>query len=601
MLLRRYLGVAALVLLLAAGPLPAANDKAATATLAHIKLSGSLNEAPVASDPFFGMGGENFKSKLDRIRKARDDSSVQGLVLEIDDLGAGWGKMDELRRAVADFRKAGKKAYAYLPSGDTRDYVLATACDEVVMPESGWLMLTGIRAEITFYKDLLDKVGVKADMLQMGSYKGAAEPFTRSSMSKDFRSQYEKVLDDYYGKELVAQVVESRADHKKFTADEVKKLIDEGPYSARAAVKAGLVDRVAYLDELPHDLKGDLKADRVKLERNYEQAKGEDLNLSSPFDILKMLNPVKAMGSGKPKVAVIYASGVIITGKSGENFLEGEVIGSNTMIQAIREAEEDKTVKAIVLRVDSPGGSALASDLIWNELRRCKKPVVASMSDVAASGGYYISMGARKVYAEPGTLTGSIGVVGGKLALGGLFDKVGVKTETLSRGANANLLSPTAPFSESERKAMTALMRDTYDQFLEKAVEGRRRAGKEISKEELEKNLAGGRIWTGRQAKENGLVDELGTLRDAVAEAQKLAGMPADKEPEILQLPKPKGLLDTLLDLKSDTRAPAVGVRQLPLLRELPEVARAAGSAEALLRLRGEPVWVVLPYRVEVR
>jgi protease-4 len=601
MLLRRYLGVAALVLLLGAGPLPAANDKAAPATLAHIKLSGSLNEAPVASDPFFGTGGENFKTKLDRIRKARDDSAVQGLVLEIDDLGAGWGKVDELCRAVADFRKAGKKAYAYLPSGDTRDYVLATACDEVVMPESGWLMLTGVRAEITFYKDLLDKLGVKADMLQMGSYKGAAEPFTRSSMSKDFRSQYEKVLDDYYEKGLVAQVVESRADRKKLTAEEVKKLIDEGPYGARAAAKAGLIDRVAYLEELPHDLKGELKADRVELERNYEQTKGEELKLTGPLDILKMINPIKAMGSGRPKVAVIYASGIIVTGKSGESFLEGEVIGSTTLIGAIRDAEEDKTVKAIVLRVDSPGGSALASDLIWNELRRCKKPVVASMSDVAASGGYYISMAGQKIYAEPGTLTGSIGVVGGKIALGGLFDKAGVTTETLSRGANANLLSPTAPFSPSERKSMTALMRDTYDQFLEKAAEGRRRAGKQISKEELEKDLAGGRVWTGRQAKENGLVDELGTLRDAVVEAQKLAGMPADKEAEILELPRPKSLLDTLLDLKSETRAPALGVGRLPLLRELPELTRAAGSAEALLRLRGEPVWVMLPYRVEVR
>jgi protease-4 len=602
MQLRRYLGVAALTLLLsAAGPVSAANEKPATATLAHIKLTGSLNEAPVAAEPFFGTGGENFKSKLDRIGKARDDSSVQGLLLEIDGLSVGWGKMDELRRAVADFRKAGKKAYAYLPSGDTRDYVLATACDEVVMPESGSLMLTGVRAEVTFYKDLLDKIGVRADMLQMGSYKGAAEPFTRSSMSKEFRSQLEKVLDDYYANELVGLLVESRADRKQMTAEEVKKLIDEGPYSARAAAKAGLIDRVAYLDDLPRDLKGELKADRVKVEKNYEQAKVEDLKLTSPWDIVKMLNPVKAMGSGKAKVAVIYASGIIVTGKSGDDFLEGEVIGSTTMIDAIREAEEDKTVKAIVLRVDSPGGSALASDLIWNELRHCKKPVVASMSDVAASGGYYISMGARKIYAEPGTLTGSIGVVGGKVALGGLFDKVGVTTETLSRGANANLLSPLTPFSNSERKAMTAVMRDTYDQFLEKAAEGRRRAGKDISKDDLEKNLAGGRVWTGRQAKENGLVDELGMLRDAIAEAKKQAGMPADQEPEILQLPRPKSLLDTLLDLKSETRSPAVGVRQLPLLRELPEVTRAAGSAEALLRLRGEPVWVVLPYRVEVR
>src|SRR5262249_12391816 len=189
------------------------------------------------------------------------------------------------------------------------------------------------------------------------------------------------------------------------------------------------------------------------------------------------------------------------------------------------------SVKAIVLRVDSPGGSALASDLIWNELRKSKKPVVASMSDVAASGGYYISMGARRIFAEPGTLTRSIGVGGGKVALGGLYHKVGLTTDVLSRGANSGILSSTHPFSESERQAMTALMRDVYDQFLDKALEGRKRAGKQMARADLEK-IAGGRVWTGRQALANGLVDELGTLDDAVACAPKMANMPADKEPD---------------------------------------------------------------------
>src|SRR5262249_33323179 len=240
-----------------------------------------------------------------------------------------------------------------------------------------------------------------------------------------------------------------------------------------------------------------------------------------------------------PKIAVIYATGPIVSGKSSADLFGEGTVGSTTMVEAIRKAEEDGTVKAIVLRVDSPGGSALASDLIWNELAKSKKPVVASMSDVAASGGYYISTAAKKIYAEPGTLTGSIGVVGGKLVIGGLEDKIGLKTEIISRGANANIMSSTTPFSESERKAWTAMMKDVYEQFLTKALAGRKKAGKSMTREDLEK-LAGGRVWTGRQAKANGLIDELGTLEDAITAAKEMAGMAKSADPELMILPKPR-------------------------------------------------------------
>jgi protease-4 len=266
--------------------------------------------------------------------------------------------------------------------------------------------------------------------------------------------------------------------------------------------------------------------------------------------------------------------------------------GSTTMTEAIRQAEEDKTVKAIVLRVDSPGGSALASDVIWNELNRCKKPVVVSMSDVAASGGYYISMAARKIFAEPGTLTGSIGVVGGKFVTGGLEKKIGLRTEIISRGANAGLFSSTTPFSESERKVLTALMKNTYEQFLDKALQGRKKAGAAMTREKLE-SLAGGRIWTGRQAKENGLVDELGTLDDAIACGRKLAGVPEGTDVEILQLPKHRSILETLLESRADS--------ELRLLRHLPDVGVKLGGVDGLLRLQGEAVWLVLPCQLEMR
>jgi protease-4 len=275
----------------------------------------------------------------------------------------------------------------------------------------------------------------------------------------------------------------------------------------------------------------------------------------------------------------------------------GSSVGSTTMVEAIRQAEEDESVKAIVVRVDSPGGSALASDLIWNELRKSKKPVIASMGDVAASGGYYISMGCQKIYAEPGTLTGSIGVVGGKLTFGGLYDMIGIRTEVIKRGQHSEIPSTDRPFSASERETFHNMMKDIYDQFVEKAAQGRQRAGKKMTRDDVDK-LAGGRIWTGRQAKQNGLVDELGTLEDAIGDAWAKAKMPKDTEPEILVLPKSPSFLDSILEDFLGARAPSLDLRKVPIPREVRE---RMGSVEAMLKLRAEPVWLISPYTIKVR
>jgi protease-4 len=566
--------------------------KPAVATLAHIKLSGSLDEGPVADDPLFGSLSESFKMKLDRIKKAKNDAAISGLLLQLDGVGGRWGKLDELRRALADFRKAGKKVYAYLEAGDSHDYLAAVACDRIFMPESGTLMLTGVRAEATFYKDLLDKIGVKADMLQMGDFKGAAEPLTRSSLSKENRQQLESMLEDYYEHSLVDAIVAGRP-ARKWTDKQVKKLIDQGPFTAKAAHAAGLIDTLAYFEDVKDAVKADFKVEQLKITKNYGKDEGGKIDLSNPFDLFKLLSPPKKTSSRNTKIAVIYATGAIVTGKGGKTLLGGDACGSTTMIEAIRQAEQDRTVKAIVLRVDSPGGSALASDLIWNELRKCKKPVIASMSDVAASGGYYISMAAKKIYAEPGTLTGSIGVVGGKIVIGGAENKLGVKTEILSRGAHANILSLETPFNDSEKATMKALMQDIYDQFLDKALAGRRQAGKSMSREDLVK-LAGGRIWTGRQARANGLIDELGTLDDAIGDAKKQAGLDTDAKTELLLLPRPRTILDMLLEGKLESR--------LHLTMPLPpELMTKLRSLDGLLNLRAEQVWAIMPYQLDVR
>ncbi len=573
----------------------AAEEKAASATVAHIKLSGSLSETPVAADPLFGVSPENFKSKLDRIKKAKKDGSVRALYLHLDGAEIGLGQLDELTRAIEDFRKSGKKVLAYLEAGAQRDYLLALSCDKVYMCESGWLQLNGIRMEVTFFKDLFEKIGVKADMMQMEAYKGAVEPFTRNKLSPENREQLQSVTDDYYEHAMVGRIVAARK-AQKWSPEDVKKLIDRGPFTPKAALKAGLIDGLAYPDGVDDALAALAGAEKVKVAKDYGKAKAEDLDLSNPFAILKLLKPPAPKASKGAKVAVVYGVGPIITGKGGKSFLEGDIIGSTTLVEAIQEAEKDDTVKAIVLRVDSPGGSAFASDLIWNELRRCKKPVVASMGDVAASGGYYISMGASKIYAEPSTLTGSIGVLTGKLTMGGLFDTVGLKTEVIKRGANADMMSTDRPFSPSEREAMRALMLDIYDQFLTKALMGRQKAGKSMTKEQLRK-LAGGRIWTGRQAKENGLVDELGTLEDAIADAWKQAKQPATIEPELLILPKPKSPIDALVESLADVKSPALQLRQVPLPRE---VAGRLKALDGLLRLRGEAAWLVMPYGLKI-
>jgi protease-4 len=566
------------------------------ATVAHIKLSGSLDEAPTADDGIFSSTAENFAAKLARIQKAKKDSSVKALYLHLDGLHIGWAKLNELTTAIKDFRSTGKKAFACLEEGETKDYLVALACDHIVVPEAGWLMLTGLRAEATFYKDLLEKVGVKADMLQMGAFKGAAEPFTRNKLSPENRSQIESILNDYFDNEIVGRIVAGRKAQKWKPAD-VEKLIDQGPFTSRAAVKAGLVDGLGYPDDMEDLFKKKLGVEVVKVVKDYAKAKAEEPDFSNPFALLKLLSPSKPKSTKKPKVAVIYAVGAISTGKNGRSLLQGSTIGSTTMIEAIRQAEEDATVKAIVLRVDSPGGSALASDLIWNELRKSKKPVIASMGDVAASGGYYISMGCQKIYAEPGTLTGSIGVIGGKMTYGGLYDTIGIKTEIIRRGQNSDILSGERLWTPSEREAFRTMMADVYDQFLDKAVQGRKLAGSKMTRPELEK-LAGGHIWTGRQAKANGLIDALGTLDDAVAEAWTRAKMSKETEPEILVLPKGNSFLDSLMETFGGTKAPGIDMSRLPIPAEVRE---HLGSVEAILRLKSEPVWLLPPFSVKIK
>ncbi len=442
------------------------------ATVASLAVGGMLPESPSQAG-LFGEVQANLSQLMSRLEKVAEDDDVSAVILRIRSPSIGRGKLNELRAAIMRARQAGKTIYADLEMATAADYLLACACDKIIMPESGMLLVPGVRAEIMFYKGLFDKLGIQADMLQMGKFKGAAEPYSRTGMSPAFREQYDLLVDD-----LFDHMVDTIATDRRMNRQQVAKLIDQGLFTAQAAKEQGLIDAVAYDDQSRSMLKSELSADELKVTKDYGKKK-VDTDFSGMMGMVKLMElftggSASSRGSKKNKIAVIYAVGVIMSGKSQTSLLSGEVMGSDTIVEAIREAEEAENVKAIVLRVDSPGGSALASDLIWRAIREAKKPVIASMGDTAASGGYYISMGCDRIFAEPGTLTGSIGVVGGKLATGKAFDKVGLNIEVISRGENSGIFTANQPFSESERKAMLAMMEDVYEQFTSKAAAGRK-------------------------------------------------------------------------------------------------------------------------------
>lgn len=557
---------------------------------AQFIVQDSMPESPGSSGPF-GDLQLDLRSTISRLEKAAEDKSINGLVLELRNPSIGRGKLNEVRQAIKRFRDSGKKVYAQMETGTPGDYLIACACDEIVMPESGYLMIPGVRAEPMFYKGLFGMLGVKADFIHMGDAKGAAEPYTRSKWSKPVRENMTSLIDDMY-EDMIDTICESRP----MSREKVVEAINKGLFTAKQAKKIGLIDRLAYPDQLKSELAKNHTADDLVYVKNY--GKNEvDTDFSGPAGFFKLMGMVLGGESTKKKptgdkIAIVYSVGPIMTGKSQADIFGSETLGSDTIVDALRKADEDDRVAAIVLRIDSPGGSAIASDLIWRKIQDIEKPVVASMGDVAASGGYYIAMGCDKIYAEPGTITGSIGVVGGKIALGGLYDKLGLSVEVISRGKNSGIFSTVKKFSKSEKEAMVSMMEDIYDQFTSKAAQGRN-----MPLERL-RELAGGKVYTGRQAKKNGLIDELGTLQDAVAAAKKLAKVPDDKKMQIEVLPEPTNFFESLfgdMDSEQEVRLGAA------LRRMSPELMHAARRAHQWHLLFREPVTLMMPFELEVK
>jgi len=498
---------------------------------------------------------------VETLRKAKADKRITSVILKPTGPAALWGKVQEVRDAVADFRRSGKPIVAYLEYGGEQEYYLATACDKVFLMPAASLDLTGMASYELFLRGTLDKIGAFPDALHIGEYKTASNMLTEKTYTPPHREMAISLNND-----LFEQLVRGIADGRRKSEAEVRSLIDHGPFLPEDALRAGLIDDLAYEDELD---------DKVKLAPG--KMRYVDMNAYRGVSTASL-----GLSRG-PRVAVIYASGIIASGRSNYDSPAGAVVGSDTIVEYLRKARADTGVKAIVLRIDSPGGSAIASDVIWREvvLTKNQKPLIASMSDVAASGGYYIAMPAHAIVAEPATLTGSIGVVLTKFVIDGTLKKLGMNMEGVSQGKYAEIYSPIRPFSPEERARVLENMQATYDTFVEKAAQGRNTTPEKIDA------IGQGRVWTGRQAKQIGLVDELGGLDRAVALAKQRAKIAQDADVELVIYPPRK----TFYDLMRDPLGAAEGSTTLASLLGFgnPKVIQALAAPLQVFR-RGEPL-----------
>ncbi len=503
-----------------------------------LRVGGDLSEVAPSNVVGYFRGGNTpiVRTIVENLRKAKADSRVSAVLLKPTGFESPyWAKVQEIRDAVVDFRKSGKPVYAYLEYGGDREYYLASAADKVFLLPSSPLDLRGIATYEVFLRGVLDKVGAYPDMHHIGDYKTAVNQLTEKGFTRAH-----KEMDESLNRDLYEQLVRGIADGRKKNDADVRTLIDQGPFLPEDALRSGLVDDVAYEDQVEERLRqaprAGVAAGAADTGDRLRKIEGDDYARVSPASF--------GLNRG-PRIGVIYATGTINSGRSGFDPLNGAVAGSDSLIESIRQARRDTTLRAIVLRIDSPGGSAAASDAIWRELmiaktERADRPIIASMSDLAASGGYYIAMPAQVIVAQPATLTGSIGIFGGKIVTGGIYEKFGAHIESTSIGKNAEIDSPVRPFNPSELKKVQDELQAFYDQFVEKVAQSRHTTPEKVDA------IAQGRVWTGRQAKDNGLVDALGGLDTAIAIAKQRAKLAVDADVELVVYPPRKSFYELL-------------------------------------------------------
>jgi len=504
-----------------------------------------------ADDPFanFYTQSQGLDEILNAIVVAKDDEDIKGISINNNFLLAGLAQTQAIRRALKDFKSDGKFIYTYGDFYMQKDYYLASIADSIFINPVGILDFRGLSSEVLFYKDLQEKTGVKMEVIRHGKYKSAVEPYLSNEMSDANRTQIQELISS-----LWSSMIEEIATGRNMLPKDLNNIADTlGGRSPELAKASGLIDDIIFYDQYEDKLKFAVDAELDK-----------DLNIISLEDYVRRSNK-KIKKSGDDKIAVIFAQGEIIYGEGGPS-----LIGQGMMNKAIIKAKEDEDVKAIVLRVDSPGGSALTSDIIWREVELAKevKPVLVSMGNVAASGGYYIAAGADKIFAEPTTITGSIGVFGTVPNLTELAENIGINAEQVGTNKNAVEYSLFEPMNDSFRMVVQESVEATYETFLQRVAQGRNKTIAEVD------SMAQGRVWSGVDAKRIGLVDELGNLNDAINEAAKMANL---KTYGIKKFPKYKTGIERLMEdmgaistsAKKSAIEEEIGVEAYRILKEV--------------------------------
>jgi protease-4 len=496
-----------------------------------VRLVGSLEEIPSPSFLFGRAASASLLEVLQTLEAAAEDPQIDGVLLYVSGPLQGMSRVLSLRRAVLRLREAGVPVVAYAEVLEAEGLLLASAATEFWLPESGNVFLVGLRLETLFLRGVLDRLDVKPEVVRIGRYKSAGERFTRDTLSPEDREQLEALADDLYG-----ELVEGIATGRGLAPDVVRDLIDRGPYHARAAVEAGLADRCLYPDEIDRALES------LTLVPPAERPGPRRVRLvEAAFYHAVRVGDIgwRPLFTGLPRIAYVVARGVIGRGRGHRG------IASDGYREIFEEIRRDARVRGVVLRIDSGGGDAVASDLLWRSISLVteEKPVVVSMGDLVASGGYYMASAADEVLAEEGTVTGSIGVVGGKINLEGLYRRIGVAKESIERGARAGLLSENRGFTPEEKIAVRGEMTALYETFVDRVAKGRR-----LSVDETRK-VAEGRVWSGSRARQVGLVDAMGGPLEALLAVRRRAGLLRD-EPVLLErhprLPRIPGLRDLL-------------------------------------------------------
>jgi len=562
-------GLAGIILVFAAIKVGDRKPAVSDGSTLVLRLSGDVPErAPVEVPiPFFDdPTSPTILETWQALNRAANDPKIKAVMLEPRGIRTGWGKLQELRGAVEKFKQSGKPVYANLFSPHTADYYLASAADKIFLMHDDMLNVKGLRVEEMYYKNALDKLGVQVEVEHAGRYKDFGDQYSRTSMTPETREVLNGFLDEWFS-DLVSVIASGR----RRTPQEIAKMMDDGPFLAEKARDLGLVDALAYEDETYSQLKDKLKLKAMKK--------------------VSLRDYVRAAPTSKEKtrIALLVAEG----GISGSNNADpSDEITSTGMIKLMKQVENDSTIQGVIFRVNSPGGDAIASDEILHQAKILakKKPMVISMSDYAASGGYMVSMTGDPVIAYPGTITGSIGVVFGKVNLRGLYDKIGITKEVVKRGRYADIDSESSALDPGERAKLREGIEATYKSFVSSVAEGRKRKFDEME------NLAQGRAWTGKQAIEHGLVDESGGLEAAINAIKKKIKVADKDKVAIIPFPERRSIFEQLSSRNEDNTSGDAEMR-LVLKHLIPDTQRRSWTKTLLHggMLR------VMPYTITVR